>query len=246
MKPVRLFSSDIDGTVAGNSEAEARFADFWDHLDPETRPLLVYNSGRLVDDIRDFLPTTNLPAADILIGGVGTMLQSDSYGHHREAFEAALGRNFDAEAIHELMREVEGASLQPDIYQHGLKSSWYLHDATEDMLAGIEAKLAVEGHEVKIVYSSSRDLDILPRRAGKGAALQFLADALGIGLDEMLVAGDTGNDAAMFEVPDIRGIVVGNAKPELRALARTRPDVFQAVAHEADGVLEGFAHFGLR
>ncbi|MGG2476586.1 HAD family hydrolase, partial [Rhizobium sp. BR5] len=69
------------------------------------------------------------------------------------------------------------------------------------------------------VYSSDRDLDILPKAADKGAALAWLCGQLRIGLDESVVAGDTGNDRAMFELNGIRGVIVGNALPELVSLA---------------------------
>ena len=53
MPPIRLFSADLDGTLLGNPESTHRFKTAWESLDPATRPLLVYNSGRLIDDLRN-------------------------------------------------------------------------------------------------------------------------------------------------------------------------------------------------
>ena len=64
-------------------------------------------------------------------------------------------------------------------------------------------------------------------------------------LDEMLVAGDTGNDRSMFDLPDVRGIVVGNALPELRAIGEGNPRVFNARRTHAAGVLEGLVHWSV-
>jgi hydroxymethylpyrimidine pyrophosphatase-like HAD family hydrolase len=63
-------------------------------------------------------------------------------------------------------------------------------------------------------------------------------------LNHVLVAGDTANDAGMFLLPGVKGIVVENALPELRSATLTRQP-FVARSAMADGVLEGLAHFGV-
>jgi len=243
LKPVRLFSSDLDGTLAGNREAEERFAAAWASLDPRTRPLLVYNSGRLIEDMQDFLPQTALPAADILIGGVGTMLVDTRKPDVGALYMSFLGKAFQNRAIRSVMDKTGQASLQPDRFQHAHKSSWYLHDASDDAIARIERDLQLAGENVRVVYSSARDLDILPAGIDKGAALIWLCQRVGIGLDEVVVAGDTGNDASMFLLNDVRGIIVGNALPELRVIAENRPNIHTALQPMADGVVEGFGHW---
>ena len=243
MKPVRLFSTDLDGTVVGNREATARFRDFWHSLPEETRPLLVFNSGRLIDDQLELLDTVPLPRPDYIIGGVGTMLSREGKPELSKAYTSQLGAAFDADKIASVMEDVPGISLQPDRYQHGLKSSWYLHDADEGMLTEIERRLNDDGVAARIVYSSARDLDVLPRAADKGAAIRWLCDHLGIGLDETVVAGDTGNDRAMFELPDVRGVVVANALEELKSFAAREHNMFIALKEEADGVIAGLQHW---
>jgi mannosylfructose-6-phosphate phosphatase len=243
LKPVRLFSSDLDGTLAGDRISEERFRRFWEALDPAQRPLLVYNSGRLVDDMLDFLPKTRLPVADILIGGVGTMMFSPRFGHLEQDFHRALGPELDRAAIADILASLAGASPQAERYQHPKKSSWFLPGAGPDLLDLLEQRLAAAGQDVSLVYSSARDLDILPRGASKGWALSWLGSALGIGTDEMLVAGDTGNDRNMFELEGVRGIVVANALADLAALDRLGRHIFRAQCAAADGVIAGFGHF---
>ncbi|MEH3126411.1 HAD-IIB family hydrolase [Agrobacterium cavarae] len=243
MKPVRLFSTDLDGTVVGNDEATARFRDFWHTLPKETRPLLVFNSGRLIDDQLELLDSVPLPRPDYIIGGVGTMLSRQDEPTLSQAYTSQLGAAFDADKIASVMKDVPGISLQPDRYQHGLKSSWYLHDADDDMLADIERRLNENGVAARIVYSSARDLDVLPRAADKGAAIRWLSDHLGIGLDETVVAGDTGNDRAMFELPGVRGVVVANALEELKSFATGKHNMIITLKEEADGVTTGLKHW---
>ncbi|MES5098373.1 HAD-IIB family hydrolase [Agrobacterium sp. BA1120] len=243
MKQVRVFSTDLDGTVVGNDAATARFRDFWQSLPEEMRPLLVFNSGRLLDDQFELMEQVPLPPPDYVIGGVGTMLSCRDQPSLRQAYTASLGKAFDTDKILSLVSDFPGTSIQPDRYQHGLKSSWYLHDASEADLLDIEKRLAENDIDARIVYSSNRDLDILPRAADKGAAITWLCDHLELGLDEVVVAGDTGNDRAMFELPGVRGIAVSNALPELKALAKDRDNIFSALEAEADGVISGLRYW---
>jgi len=245
LKQVRLFSTDLDGTVVGDNDATRRFRDFWHALPHHHRPLLVFNSGRLVDDQRALLEEVPLPQPDYIIGGVGTMLHARQHEALGTAYTRSLGNGFDSGRIAEVMAAIPGVTMQEERYQHGLKSSWFLHDADETALSEIETALAEAEIDARIVYSSGRDLDILPKAADKGAALAWLCGQLGIGVDEAVVAGDTGNDKAMFDLPTVRGVIVGNALPELASLADQDDRFFRAAATEADGVIEGLRHWGL-
>lgn len=85
---------------------------------------------------------------------------------------------------------------------------------------------------------------MLPMQAGKGTATSFVLQQLGFAPEDVCVAGDSGNDAAMFEVAGIKGILVGNAKPELVAHCEAHPcsDHYHAEGQHAAGILEGLAH----
>lgn len=245
LRPPRLLSSDIDGTLAGDREASLRFARFWSGLAPDSRPLLVYNSGRLIDDILEYTADEGLPKADFVIGGVGTMLSADDHPHLEADYAASLGAGYDAEAIGAMLEAMDGIGRQPLRYQHERKSSWYFHDATEESLAELESRLKARGLSVKIVYSSRRDLDILPANADKGQALAWLCEQLAIPLDEVVVAGDTGNDGGMFALPGVRGVIPVNGLEELKRRFGDPARFYHAGAPEADGVIEGLGHWGL-
>jgi hydroxymethylpyrimidine pyrophosphatase-like HAD family hydrolase len=108
-----------------------------------------------------------------------------------------------------------------------------------------EARRAAEatGLPVQIITSGVSDFDVLPPGAGKGEATLFLAGQLGVPAERLIVAGDSGNDLAMFAVAP-RGIVVANARPELRE-AVDPARVYFAGAPHAEGILEGLRHYGL-
>jgi len=243
-QPVRLFSADLDGTLLGNPESSQRFKSAWTALKPETRPLLIYNSGRLVDDLRRFVDNGTLPNADYYIGGVGTQVFDVHQGKMLDELESHLADGWDASRVKEITGKFPGIRPQPDEFQHPFKSSWFLDNAKPEAIRELKRQLTEAGLKVKVVYSSGRDLDVLPRNATKGGALRWLCARLNISFDGVLVAGDTRNDASMFRLPGARGIIVENALPELYESTVDVP-TFSSRQILADGVLDGLSHYGV-
>lgn len=77
-------------------------------------------------------------------------------------------------------------------------------------------------------------LDLLPAGVSKGLALSRLAERLGIDRKETMAIGDNWNDAEMLEWAG-QAVLMANAAPDLRALARLR-GWKQAPSSDEDGV----------
>jgi sucrose-6F-phosphate phosphohydrolase len=243
--PIRLFSTDIDGTLIGNTEAAQRFKEAWATLPAKRRPLLVYNSGRLLDDLRIFYAKdTLLPMPDFSIGGVGTQVFDERGGHLMDAYGKFLEPGWDLKGAQAIVSKIPGITPQSAEFLNEYKSSWSIERCPPEVLQQLRLDLKAAGIEAEVVYSSARDLDVLPKRATKGGALEWLCHQLNIPLDTVLVCGDTGNDSTMYLLPGVRGILVENAQPELLE-STVRTATFASRFVMADGVLDGLRNFGV-
>lgn len=240
-----LFSTDIDGTVYDGPDTAAAFSTFWKSLADRfaTPPVLAYNTGRSLDDTRNLVQETGLPQPDWYICGVGTLIYRPSGGGALQPWIDHLADGWEFDHVHRVVGDEESATAQPDDCQGEFKSSWFWKDAAAEEIEKLQSDIRASGIDAQAVYSSRRDLDVLPTRANKGNAVVFLARELGLQLNRVIVAGDSGNDAAMYQTGGALGIVVKNAEAALLRSLPESADIFHATRACAHGVIEGIEHF---
>jgi sucrose-6F-phosphate phosphohydrolase len=233
-----LLISDVDDTLLGEEKSlrdfSAWYAQHCEYLK------LAYSSGRFYESIVQSVRDTPLPEPDAVIGGVGTNIRLHPSGEEVEAWHDVINQGWDPDRIRKIVEEFPDIEMQPEEFQSRFKISYYYHDAGEKELKELEDRFKKEDMEVTLVYSSSRDLDILPKGVSKGTAALFLASLWSFDKDHVIVAGNSGNDRALFE-QGFYGIVVANAHEELKALKG--PRIYQCRKEIAAGVLEGLKHW---
>ena len=242
---IELIVFDIDETLIDNASGSNDFYRRWMNIRFKETPLLCYNSGRLSDDLQNLIKNNFIPKPDYFIAGVGTSIFDFRKGITIKEFSQVLEEGWNLSKVQEVMESFGNQiTKQPEQFQNDFKSSWFYDNATDDDLLSIKKRLKKANLEVNVVYSSSRHLDILPKWANKGNSLEWLLDYLDISAEETIVAGDSGNDSAMFRIPHINGIVVGNAQPELYHETKGL-SVFFSEKPRYEAVFEGLRHYGL-
>jgi sucrose-6F-phosphate phosphohydrolase len=233
-----LLVSDVDDTLLGDDEALARLNQAIDQTTSQL--ILVYNSSRPCASLRASLAEhPHLRTPHYLIGALGTEIETGSTGQAITEYHLQRALGWNREQIHAMMMYI-GLEPHPAEYQTPLKASFNAPDP--EILLDVRQRLKDAGLEAQLIFSGGKNLDIIPTQAGKGAAIDFLHNWLDVPASRVLVAGDSGNDLDMFR-PDFRGIVVGNADHELKAL--TGEHIYHAQATHASGVLEGLVYWGV-
>lgn len=74
------------------------------------------------------------------------------------------------------------------------------------------------------------NIEIVPRSASKGSALQALAKSLNIPMDEVMVFGDSDNDLSILKAAGV-SVAMGNANERVKASAR-----FETLPNDQYGV----------
>lgn len=242
---IKLLSFDVDNTLLEFHTLKTNFTTIWNTYKPDSEVLLTYNSGRLIDDVLNLIKKGVLPEPHYIIAGVGTLIYDYKNKSIVKEFNDVLDEGWDLEAVEELISNINyPISEQPTKFQHAYKRSYYLHDAGPELIDNIEEVFASAKMHVNVVYSGEKFLDILPKWANKGNALQWLLNKLDVESHSTLVAGDSGNDCAMFDMEDVKGIVVANAHEELYKYTKHR-QVYHSESDYSNGIIEGLVYYGI-
>ncbi len=251
-----LLVTDVDDTVLGDFEGLLLLSRELSSVRGSI--VLAYNSGRSTQSIKASLVANPcMPAPDYLIGEVGTQIENFTTAEIDDEYVQILKSHWSREEIEKVLRDLP-FQKQPDEFQSDLKLSYYASPEV-DPVRWSQERLNKSEQQATIIYSNQRDLDFLPPRSGKGRATVRLQEKLGFDKEQVIVAGDSGNDVGMFK-HGFKGIVVGNAHSELKRLGsppkiniasdaeskkQKSSHIYVATAEYAKGLVEGLRKLGV-
>lgn len=72
--------------------------------------------------------------------------------------------------------------------------------------------------DMNVISGGMRNIEVTKKGVSKASGLKWLGDYLGIGTEEMIAFGDSGNDLEMLKTAGV-GVAMGNAEKEVKAVA---------------------------
>ncbi len=242
-----MFVTDLDNTLVGDDQALVELNQMLSQNREKYGSKIVYATGRSLVLYQELALEKNLLEPDALVVSVGTEIYLDGNGNVDYDWSAQIASGWNRDTVVTIAAKFYELKPQPDTEQRPFKVSFFLEEqASQPVLEKLESELQKYGLNIKLIYSSGIDLDIVPRQSDKGQAMQFLRQIWKFAAEETVVCGDSGNDIALFAVGNERGILVGNARPELLKWHSENPADCRYLAQSfcAGGILEGLKYFG--
>lgn len=230
-----LLATDLDGTFLGGNDLYKQ--ELYRLVRENAGICLVYVTGRGLESVMPILYDPGIPNPEYIICDVGSTIVN---GHTLEPVEPLQGEIEKkwpgSPAIMDCVSGIEGIRYQ-QVPQQRRCSFFADNDSVIE-----EVRLCAGLLDCDVIFSAGKFLDILPRGINKGSSLKKLVGYLGADTGDVLVAGDTLNDLAMYEC-GYKGVVVGNAEEKLKVATRNITGVHQAGFSGAGGIMEAIRYF---
>lgn len=259
----KILASDLDGTLIPLPGNDSNRTDLHElaRLFAENEVELVFVTGRHLASIERSIARESLPTPNWIIGDIGTSIyrRSESGKYEMvEAYQSHLAEiAFPLDDLRERLAKNPKLRFQEPEKQGRFKLSFYTDaDDLPPLVEELEAMLQEESIDCTLIHSNDPFthgglIDFLPQRVSKAYALAWWQHHSGVPREEIVFAGDSGNDLAAF-LAGYRTIVVRNTK---WPLPRTVFDAhrrngwlnrfFYSTRPATSGVLEGCRYFGL-
>jgi glucosylglycerol-phosphate synthase len=230
-----LLATDLDGTFLGGKTID-KFK-LYRLIREEQQIRLAFVTGRGMESVLPLLDDSIIPNPDFIICDVGATIINGRTLEAIQPIQSQIEKKWPGIlAIRKKLRKVKGLALQKVPQQR--RCSFYFEEDTD--IEQVKALVAEFGCDV--LQSASRYLDVLPGGINKGSTLKQLVKMMNIDEGQVLVAGDTLNDLAMYET-GYKGVVVGAAEEALVTATSEMSEVFHAEKTGAGGILEAMEHF---
>lgn len=265
-----LICTDLDRTLIPNGDApESPYARSWFRkLAALPQVTLAYVTGRDEVLVRDAIHEYQLPLPDFVLGDVGsTFYQCKSWDwHHWDDWEIHIAPDWGGRSWRQLatlLEDIPDLRLQESTRQNTHKLSYYVNLRRNHvyLMDQVKTRLGEKGIHSNLIWSIDEPantglLDILPARASKRHAIEFLMQKQGFTTGNTVFSGDSGNDLPVMISP-VPSVLVANAAAEIREEARhmaamsgTLETLYIATGgfrgmngNYAAGILEGVQHY---
>jgi len=235
-----LMITDIDNTLVGDNQSMRELFYFLQERQKEIAWGVA--TGRSLELTLEAMTEYNFPMPDILICSVGTEIYYGPNLRYDKGWQQYISYQWKAEAIKATLDEFDFLVFQEAEGQRSHKISYYLEDQKNNRFEMIRERLKQRKLRCQSIYSHGQFLDILPLRASKGRAIDYIRNKFAFSPRHVMVAGDSGNDEDMI-AGSSRGLVVGNHSEELVNL-RNRPNIYFSKSEYAAGIMDGLRHYG--
>jgi len=236
---IKLMITDIDNTLVGEPESMNDLLSLMEeHCD-----LIAWGvaTGRSLELTLDAMTENSIPVPDILICSVGTEIYYGPDLRLDKGWQKHISHLWKPEDIKKVLNELSFLTFQEAEGQRSHKISFFMENKAE-LLDKVRNTLQENRLRCEIVFSHGQFLDILPHRASKGKAIRYLQYKYEFTKENVMVAGDSGNDEDML-IGNTCGLVVGNYSDELEKL-KGRPKIYFSPRKYSAGIIDGLKHYG--
>lgn len=234
-----LMITDIDNTLVGDNDSMNRLFDLLGHY----RDSIAWGvaTGRSLELTIEAMTEHDIPMPDILICSVGAEIYYGPDLRMDKGWQQHISHKWKPELIKNTLQNLDFLVSQEAEGQRAHKISYFMENKSA-YLEDVKKHLNQKKLKCHIIYSHGQFLDILPYRASKGKAINYLKYKYEFPSSKVMVAGDSGNDEDMIRGNNY-GLVVANHSEELEHLRGQNRVLFSNKKY-ASGIIDGLTQYG--